>query len=306
MKRTFFIFFILCLSISVCFAEEIDVFKLAENGTPKQLKSALKHGAKFNVQHSIYDFDDYTKDDISDWLYDSNETPLHRAAAYNHNPESIKFLIAQGIDVNAVASFGNIATDTPLICALWHKNVIAVKELLKAGADPNTWDSGGFSFTGTPLHIVAFAYNDKNDVFIARELITTLVEAGAYVNNHEEISPERLKEIIESEPEFAEDKTIFSHQDQLVEGESYFYIKIFSHATNGSFLMTLTPLMWAVFYDNPDMVNIFLDFKADVNIRSVENKTAVDYAKELPKNSKIKKSSAFRRLILSQLQIGEE
>ena len=43
--------------------------------------------------------------------------------------------------------------------------------------------------------------------------------------------------------------------------------------------MTLTPLMWAVFYDNPDMVNIFLDFNADVNIRSVENKSAVDYAK---------------------------
>ena len=190
MKKIFFIFLILCLSISVSFAENIDVFKLAENGTPEQLKSALKHGAKFNVQHSIYDFDDYTKEDISDWLYDSNETPLHRAAAYNHNPESIKFLIAQGIDVNAVASFGNIATDTPLICALWHKNTVAVKELLKAGANPNTWDSGGFSFAGTPLHIVAFDYNDKNDITIARELITALVEAGANVNNHEEISPE--------------------------------------------------------------------------------------------------------------------
>ena len=302
MKKIFL--FILCLSVSACFAEEIDVFKLAEKGTPKQLKSALKHGAKFNVQHSIYDFEDYTKEDISDWLYDSNETPLHRAAAYNHNPESIKFLIAQGLDVNAVASVGNTATHTPLICALWYRNIVAVKELLKAGADPNTWDSGGFSFAGTPFHIVAFEYNGKSDIPIARELIAALVEAGGNVNNHEEIPPEDLKEIIEYEPELAEDKTIFSPQNQLVDGEPYFSIKIFSHATNGNFLMTLTPLMWAVFYDNPDMVNIFLDFNADVNIRSVENKTAVDYAKDLPKNSKIKKSSAFRRLILRQLEIG--
>ena len=301
MKNILSAFFFLCLSIAVCFAEEIDVFKLAENGTPEQLQNALKHGAKFNVQHSIYDFDDYTKEDISDWLYDSNETPLHRAAAYNHNPESIKFLIAQGIDVNAVAYAGNIATDTPLICALWHRNVIAVKELLKAGANPNVWDTGGFSFAGTPLHIVAFYYNDKNDIHMARELITALIEAGADVNYHEEIPPEKLKEIIEYDPEFVEDKTIFSPQNQLVDGEPYFCIKIFSHATNGNFLMTLTPLMWAVFYDNPDMVNIFLDFNADVNIRSVENKTAVDYAKDLPANSKIKKSSVFRRLILRQL-----
>ena len=213
-----------------------------------------------------------------------------------------KFLIAQGIDVNAVAYMGNIATDTPLICALWHRNVIAVKELLKAGANPNVWNTGGFSFAGTPLHIVAFDYNDKkNDIHMARELITALIEAGADVNYHEEILPEKLKEIIEYEPEIVEDKTIFSPQNQLVDREPYFCIKIFSHATNGNFLMTLTPLMWAVFYDNPDMVNIFLDFNADVNIRSVENKTAVDYAKDLPANSKIKKSSVFRRLILRQL-----
>ena len=287
MKKLLFII----LFVSACYAEEIDVFKLAENGTPEQLQIALEHGAKFNVKRDIHDFDDYTKEDISDWLYDSDETPLHRAVAYNHNPESIKFLIAQGIDVNAVASCGNIAADTPLICALWYKNVIAVKELLKAGSDPNTWDSGGFSFTGTPLHIVAFNYNDKNDITIAKELITALIEADANVNNHEEIPPERLIEY-----ELGDDKTIFSHQNQLIEGEPYFYIKIFSHATNGNFLMTLTPLMWAVFYDNPDMVNILLDFNADVNIRSVENKTAIDYANDLPKNSKIKNSSVFKRL----------
>ena len=290
------LFIALCLSVSVCFAEEIDVFKLAEGGTPAQLKDALKKGAKFNVQHSIHDFDDYPQEDIDDWLFDTGETPLHRAAAYNHNPGSIKFLIEQGLDVNALASVGNISLETPLICAVWHKNISAVKELFKHGADPNVWDEGGYSFAGTPLHIVAFNYNGKNDIPIAREMITELVKAGGNVNNHEEVSLEELKEIIKYEPELAEDKTIFTLKDRLTNGEPYFEIKLFSHATNGVFLETLTPLMWAVFCDNPDMVDIFLDFNADVNLRSVENKTAVDYANNLPANSKIRKSLVFKRL----------
>ena len=290
------LFIILCLNVAVCFAEEIDVFKLAEKGTPVQLKDALKKGAKFNVQRSIHDFEDYTQEDTDDWLFDTGETPLHRAATYNHNPESIKFLIEQGLDVNAVASVGNISLETPLICAVWNKNISAVKELLKHGADPNFWDEGGYNFAGTPLHIVAFNYNGKNDIPIAREMITELVKAGGDVNSHEEVSPESLKEIMKYEPELAEDKTIFSPQSQLNNGEHYFEIKLFSHATNGVFLATLTPFMWAVFCDNPDMVDIFLDFNADVNLCSVENKTAVDYANNLPTNSKIRKSPVFKRL----------
>ena len=70
----------------------------------------------------------------------------------------------------------------------------------------------------------------------------------------------------------------------------------FSHWAMGNFLSTFTPLMWAVIYDKPEIVTILLDFNADVNIKSIENKTAVDYADELPKDSKIKKSAVFKRL----------
>ena len=71
---------------------------------------------------------------------------------------------------------------------------------------------------------------------------------------------------------------------------------LFSHYAMGIFLTTFTPLMWAVIYDKPELVNIFLDFNADINLCSIEDKSAVDYANELPQNSKIKKSSVFKRL----------
>ena len=289
------LFIALFLSVSVGFAEEIDVFKLAEKGTPAQLKAALKNGAKFNVERKIDDFDDYN--DVNDdyWPFDFGETPLHRAAYYNHNPESIKFLIEQGIDINATADVGNSASITPLACALWAKNIEAVKELLKNGADPNAWIAGGYNFVGTSFHIVAFDYDDN--LSITREVINELVKAGGNINSHEKISAEDLKFLKENEPEFARNNTIFLPRDKWTSNEPFHNMTdFFSHYALGNFLTTFTPLMWAVIYDKPEIVDIFLDFNADVNIRSVENKSAVDYADDLPANSKIKKSSVFKRL----------
>lgn len=54
--------------------------------------------------------------------------------------------------------------------------------------------------------------------------------------------------------------------------------------------------MYAVLCDNADVVNILLDNKANANIRNVEKKTALDYARELPRNSSIKKTSTFEKL----------
>ena len=289
------LFIALCLSVSVCFAAEIDVFKLAEKGTPAQLKDALKKGAKFNVERTINDFDDYTDVDDDYWPFDIGETPLHRAAAYNHNPESIKFLVNQGLDVNAVANVGNYASISPLACAIWFKNITAVKELLKAGANPNAWIEGGYNFVGTSFHIVAIDYDDET--FVAREVIKELVKAGGNINSHEELSAAELKDLKESEPEFAQSSTIFLPRDKWTSDEPFHNMTdFFSHYALGNFLTTFTPLMWAIIYDKPDVVNIFLDFNADVNIRSVEDKSAVDYANDLPADSKIRKSSAFKRL----------
>ena len=289
------LFIALCFSVSACFAAEIDVFKLAEKGTPAQLRDALKNGAKFNVERKIDDFDDYADIDDDYWPFDIGETPLHRAAHYNHNPESIKFLIEQGIDINATADIGNSASITPLACALWAKNIESVKELLKNGADPDAWIVGGYNFVGTSFHIIAFDYD--NNLSIAREVISELVKAGGNINSHEKLSAEDLKSLKESEPEFAKSSTIFLPRDKWTRDEPFHNMTgSFSHCALGNFLTTFTPLMWAVIYDRPDIVNIFLDFGAEVNIRSVENKSAVDYADDLPANSKIKKSSVFKRL----------
>lgn len=293
MKKIIF-FIILCLNIPVCFAEEIDVFKLVENGTLEQLQSALNRGAKFNVERNMSDFDEDSFEAPDYWPFDRGETPLHRAAAYNHNPESIKFLIEQGLNVNATAEVGNSASITPLACALWAKNIVAVEELLKNGADPNAWIAGGYNFIGTPFHIVAFDYDDAS---LARKIIGKLVKAGGNINSHEELSLSEVEDLRESNPEFGENNTIFLPRKHWTNDEPFYNMTgFFSHYAMGAFLTTFTPLMWAVIYDKPDIVDVFLDFNADVNLRSIENKSAVDYANELPQNSKIKKSSAFKRL----------
>ena len=73
----------------------------------------------------------------------------------------------------------------------------------------------------------------------------------------------------------------------------------FSHSGAGELIVTLTPLMWAVLCDNVNVVDALLNFRPDVNIRSVENKSAIDYANELPANSRLKKSSVFEKLKLA-------
>lgn len=46
---------------------------------------------------------------------------------------------------------------------------------------------------------------------------------------------------------------------------------------------------------------MLLDFNADPNIRSMEGKSALDYARELPNNSRIKRSGTFNRLRTTQI-----
>ena len=113
----FLLAYVTFFSVPVCFAEEIDVFWLAEKGTPKYFNIALEDGAVFN---------------ISD---DTGRTPLHNAAVSNRNPESVKFLIEQGINVNA--EWKSDVTQTPLSLAVANNNPSAVAELLSHGANPD-------------------------------------------------------------------------------------------------------------------------------------------------------------------------
>ena len=117
-----------------------DVFRLAAYANPQQLKEADKRVVNFNTERNIAD----NPDELSEeWLFENGETPLHYAALYNHNPESIHFLISLDLDVNAVASTGTIEFGTPLYCTVKYGNTEAVKELLKSGANPNAYSSLG-------------------------------------------------------------------------------------------------------------------------------------------------------------------
>ena len=278
MKRIFTAVLGLLLWASVCTGEEIDVFWLADKGTPQQLQEAAEHGAKFNVARNIYDFAEDENIDNYGWLFDYGETPLHRAAEYNHNPESIRFLIAQSADVNAEATAGGSGTypQTPLICAVQKNTVEVIRELLKNGANPNHPN------TENVFKIAAEAR--KKDIPTYKEIVAVLVEASADVNAHWEVKPEERRPVLLPKSQWKSSSPLDNMRDDL------------SNADRINFQASCTPLMFAVFDDNPDIVDILLNVSADANIRNAENKCALDYANMMPEDSKLKKSPVFERL----------
>jgi ankyrin repeat protein len=91
---------------------------------------------------------------------------LHKAATKGDVSE-IKRLVASGADVNSsAAKFGR----TPLLHAIIHTQIDAVRELIKGGANVNIADEVG----QTPL-LMAVQYNNM-------ELVQLLLDAGADVN----------------------------------------------------------------------------------------------------------------------------
>lgn len=247
--------------------ESLDVFKLAETGTPKQLKNAVKNGVNFNVERNLDDDDEHS-------LFDYGETPLHRAAYYNKNADSINFLISQGLNVNAEASSGNSNLGTPLSCAVSNGNIDAVIELLKAGANPNSYSSEGNMF-----QIIAL---DNKNYSVSKNIIKALIKAGGKVDEHYETDKKR---------NIILPRTSWTSQN--------FSENILDDATDNdirSFIFSSPALTCAVLNDNPELVDLFLELKANLDIINIEGKTALDYANDLPENSRIKKSSVFSKL----------
>lgn len=259
------------------------VFKMAQTASPEKLKEAVKNGYNFNVKlEEFYDVNE--GDDIGTYL---DETPLHQAAMHNDNPESIRFLIEQGIDVNTVAEAGNYYAATPLSLAIENRNFSAIKELLKSGADIEVWTC---DVNPTLFHIVASEYRSSRQ---AKMVIDALVRAGGNVNAHEEFTPEEKAELYEYE-----DPENFRVVWKVWDEEYPFGDAIgnLSHASRGNFLSSITPLMSAVLHDHPEIVEVLLDCGADPEIKSFEGKTAFDYALMMPETTRMRQSSAFERL----------
>lgn len=250
----------------------IDVFKLAEKGTPQKLRDAVNQGANFNVSRSLFDDPDA---DTDGWLFEEGETPLHRAAAFNQNPDCIRFLVSLGLDVNAQASTGTISSGTPLSCAVEHENVQAVREILRGGADPDKYTSSGNMFQ-------LMACSGSNNYSAMKDITEALINAGGHINSHEEIV--NAENLLLPRSKWKNSNPLDNFTDDLPNYQMH------------TLPYTWTALSLAVIYDNPGMVNILLDAGADPNITSIEGKTASDYAQELPKNAKLRKWEAFSRL----------
>ena len=90
-------------------------------------------------------------------------TPLHKAAKSNKNPNKIRALINKGADVNARNSYGN----TPLHNATIYNNFEVVTALIDAGSDVNAKNNDD----DTPLHCA-----------LDPEIVKMLIKAGADVN----------------------------------------------------------------------------------------------------------------------------
>ena len=295
MKRNIFVN-ITVLAIALCTvyaanaeipAEQLNIsraFKLAETASPEQLKQAVAEGINFNIERHP-NFDD---DDDYGW-YDDYEfdtmTPLHAAAGKNPNSESIRFLLSLGLDVNASATAGNTIHETPLTCAIRNRNNIKViNELLNAGADPDVWSSGN---NYSVFHLVA---SECKNYSYAKAVIDALIRAGGNINSHYRFTREEIKELKENEDP-SDFRIKWSRSNPF--GDAVYHL---SHAKRENFLSSFTALMYAVLHNNPDVVNILLDYGADPNIRSVETKTALDYAHMLPKTTNLRRSDAFIRL----------
>ena len=182
--------------------------------------------------------------------------------------------------------------NTPLHDAAYfntHKGVISF--LVSQGLDVNAEASSGASgsIQMTPLQCALDAKNTGaikelllaganpnidfgNGSEIDRNTFSILVQAGYDVNSHYEVGEKR---IVLSGRVFRDDV---------------------AEVDMRNFKASCTPLINAVLADNSDAVNMLLDFNADPNIRSMEGKSALDYARELPNNSRIKRSGTFNRL----------
>ena len=214
-------------------SQKVDVFALAENASPQELRDAVSRGADFNVNRGTL------KDEDSDSAYDAGETPLHSAAASNRNPESIRFLLSQGINVNAYAysGAGGRMADTPLSLAVKNNNIEAVKVLLNNGADPNGWTG-----EGKPVNMFMLAADSESQVS-AKQIAELLIHAGGNINLHDEYSREEVDDVV----------------TQLRDGS-------LSMANESVLASSRTALIYAVMNDDPDGVNLLLDLKADPDI----------------------------------------
>jgi ankyrin repeat protein/L-ascorbate metabolism protein UlaG (beta-lactamase superfamily) len=175
------------------------------------------------------------------------ESLLHVAARYNQY-EMVKKLLGKGLDVNAKNKLGSI----PLHLACFTGSVAMVNDLLEKGSDYSLVNMRGKA----PVAYVSYGKN-----------------------------PEVFKLFI------AKDKNILNFKSS--DGTNLLVYAIFAEDTAGfSYLLNqgldvnstdahhITPLCWAVLYNNPELIKTSIKYGADVNYLAERGNTPLLFAIE--------------------------
>lgn len=190
-----------------------------------------------------------------------------RKAAADGNLDRVQSLLADGADANSVGSDGVSA----LMKAASRGDVRIIRELIRAGGNVNTSDRNGRTVLMYACATPAGKEDDENRVDAVQEIL----QAGAGVNSG---GPRGTTALMEAamwgETAVAE---------KLVEANA---------AIDAGDHEGMTALMWAAnqpasVRDTSDVVDFLIYAGADLNIKSNNGWTALDYAKRHDTNPKV-------------------
>ena len=183
------------------------------------------------------------------------------------NDESIKVLeklINSGANVNAQSGMRFAETSPLMLALIENKDIEIIKTLIDAGADVNAFSKG---ILGTTALMVAA--QGKNS-----EITQMLIDAGADVNAKATVRD--ISSLMRDIP------------DNLTSYEKKELIKIIEDTeNNGKEIIGATPLIIAAENSNPEIIRILIDAGADTSLKSADNKTALDIAKEKNGNPEV-------------------
>jgi serine/threonine protein kinase/ankyrin repeat protein len=200
-------------------------------------------------------------------------TPLIVAITYC--PSAIELLLASGVDINEQTRFG-----LPLLAAAryqwlyreWRRkreSENAVKILLEKGADPNTRDSDGRNA------LMVMSMERRSGFMRVPPRPRIAVRSGAV----ELLRPEIVYSFSGANVEVAP-----NNASQLI-GEALLQASCDINAADSN---GRTPLMYALRYQQPTAVRLFLEHGANVNARDKGGMTALDLAKQFANQEIIK------------------
>jgi len=245
----------------------------------------ISKGARVNTRiDGITPKDDYKPYDISPpnkW----GNTPLHIAEEYN-NINIIKFLVANGADVNAIGRFGN----TPLYNAAINGHIEIVKYLVSQGADVNARNKAqllcpvGIAIWKANFEIAEFLVS-KGAILETRPSFNSLRSSSKALDNAEVIRKINLLVSLGGDVNAKDNNVGFTalHAEVQRGGRSVEIFKcLISHGAdvNAKDYQNDTPLHHAVKWnDNVEVIRFLVSQGADVNAKNNEGYSPLSAAK---------------------------